>query len=125
MRKVVVFILVTSVLAGLALAKDEPRIRRLSEQEIAVVDPGTRQDCLLGNLNPGAWAIGGWFTAEMITDDFPTACTSFNDWGSGWHDLVVDFGFPGNLVMWADAMCCEDPIAQERRTWGDVKSLFR
>jgi len=65
------------------------------------------------------------FTANLITDDFPVPCYSWNNWGSGWYDLVVDAGFPGGILMWGDVLCCDDPVAVEETSWGDIKSLFR
>jgi hypothetical protein len=62
---------------------------------------------------------------NMITDDLPSGCTSYNDYGLGWDDLVVDVGFPGNIVMWADIICCENPVAVEQGTWGLLKTLYR
>ncbi len=61
---------------------------------------------------------------DMVTDAFPTPYVSWNDYGFGWYDLVTDFGFPGNILMWADAVCCETPVANEDGTWGGVKSLY-
>ncbi|MEN8008384.1 MAG: hypothetical protein ABFS42_15350 [Candidatus Krumholzibacteriota bacterium] len=65
------------------------------------------------------------FAANLITDDFPVPCYSWNNWGSGWVDLVATSGFPGGIVMWGDVICCSDPVAIEERSWGDIKSLFR
>ena len=64
------------------------------------------------------------FTANLITDDFPMPCYSWNNWGAGWVDLFTQ-GFPGGVVMWGDVDCCTDPVAIEERSWGDIKSLFR
>ena len=62
---------------------------------------------------------------DIITDDLPTTCTSWNDYGAGWVDLVGDFGFPGNLIMFADAECCEPAVGLEESSWGRVKGLFK
>jgi hypothetical protein len=66
------------------------------------------------------------FDMYLVVDEFPTPCTAYNDWGSGWVDLY-DQGFDafGNIVMWGDVTCCLDPIANEDSTWGDVKDLFK
>jgi hypothetical protein len=61
---------------------------------------------------------------QIVTNDYPTVCTSWNDWGSGWYDLVADAGFPGNLTIYADAECCETSGA-EPTSWGMTKRLFR
>lgn len=60
----------------------------------------------------------------IITDVFPTSCTSWNDYGFGLVDLVGDVGFPGNLIMWADAVCCEPPVGADESSWGKVKGLY-
>ncbi len=64
-------------------------------------------------------------TPDAITDDIPVGCTSWNDYGMGWYDLVTGFGFPGEIIMFADIICCENPVDTEKDTWGGVKSLFR
>lgn len=61
---------------------------------------------------------------DAVTDDTPTGCTSWNDFGSGWQD-TYNAGFPGELVMYADVVCCNDPVADESTTWGSLKSLYR
>ncbi len=62
---------------------------------------------------------------DVITDAIPVGCTSYNDYGMGWYDLVTGFGFPGELIMYADIVCCENPVDNETNSWGEVKSLFR
>jgi hypothetical protein len=61
----------------------------------------------------------------LIADDFPVGCFSWNDYGFGWQDLVNDFGWPGEIIMWGDALCCELPVSSEDNTWGTVKNLYR
>lgn len=61
---------------------------------------------------------------DIVTDQYPSDCTSWNDYGLGWYDLVADFGFPGNLMLWADVTCCQTPVANAEETWGGVKSLY-
>lgn len=61
---------------------------------------------------------------DMITDNFPVGCTSWNDYGLGWLDLQ-SFGFPGEINISADIVCCEPAVPNEDRSWGGVKSLFR
>jgi hypothetical protein len=66
------------------------------------------------------------FSASLITDNSPTPCTVYNDWGSGWYDLY-DQGFSiyGDVLIYAEANCCEYPITAEEHTWGSVKGLYR
>jgi hypothetical protein len=61
---------------------------------------------------------------DAVTDAAPVGCTSWNDYGLGWLDLI-DFSFPGELIMFADVVCCENPVPTESKTWGEMKSLFR
>ncbi|MBU2500710.1 hypothetical protein KJ682_05210 [bacterium] len=61
---------------------------------------------------------------EPITDNFPVGCVSYNDWGQGWQDLF-SYGFPGELIMYADILCCSPPVDTEGSTWGGIKTLFR
>jgi len=44
-------------------------------------------------------------SVQVVTDDSPEACNSYNDWGEGWVDLVADYGFPGKLTLFADVEC--------------------
>ncbi len=62
---------------------------------------------------------------DAVADDLPTPCTSWYDFGAGWQDLVVDFGWPGNIIMNGDVVCCEFPVESETTSWGGVKSLYR
>jgi len=80
----------------------------------------------------GTYLLSVWFESctsgaglELVTDEFPSPCTSWNNWGLGWEDLVTGFGFPGNLIIFADAVCCASPSAVERTTWGTVKETYR
>jgi hypothetical protein len=42
---------------------------------------------------------------RVVTDDSPVVCNSYNDWGTGWVDLVADADFPGRLTMYANVEC--------------------
>ncbi len=61
---------------------------------------------------------------DLITDDTVVGCTSWNDYGSGWIDFV-DFGMPGEASIYADIVCCANPVSIELKSFGDVKALFR
>ena len=62
---------------------------------------------------------------DAVTDESPLGCVSYNDYGSGWLDAVTDFGFPGELIMYADIVCCSNPVPVDGATWGSIKSMFR
>jgi hypothetical protein len=61
---------------------------------------------------------------DLVTDNLPSNCTSWNNWGAGWKDLVAQYGFPGNLKIWADATCCEPPVPVEMKSWGNIKNIY-
>ena len=65
------------------------------------------------------------FSAGVVTDDQPTSCISFNDWGEGIVDLIEEYEFPGDLLIWADVRCCDGDVDQETPSWGDIKNLYR
>jgi hypothetical protein len=64
-------------------------------------------------------------SVDLITDEYPSACTSWNLYGTTMADLVDDVGFPGNLMMWGIVECCDTPVAHEKQTWGGIKTLYR
>jgi hypothetical protein len=39
-------------------------------------------------------------------DTAPTTCVDYNDWGSGFADVVSGYGFQGDWFIWADVDCC-------------------
>jgi hypothetical protein len=41
-------------------------------------------------------------------------CRDFNEYGSGWVDMIGYAGFAGNLLIWADVACCGVPEAEVR-----------
>jgi hypothetical protein len=51
----------------------------------------------------------------LVSDDDPVECVSYNDWGSGWDDLVYDHDFPGNLTIYTTLEC------QEAEHFVDIK----
>lgn len=63
---------------------------------------------------------------DLIMDAGPAAlCTNWNNFGSGWYDLVAQYPtWPGNLIFFADAECCTPPVPVEDSTWGAIKNLY-
>jgi hypothetical protein len=63
---------------------------------------------------------------SIITDGSPHLCTNWNNIGTGWYDLLAEWPdqWPGDLLFWADASCCEQPVPVEKSTWGAIKSLY-
>ena len=56
----------------------------------------------------------------------PTFCTSWGFWeGATDWVRILEFIGEGDILIWADADCCENPVNTESRTFGEVKSLFR
>jgi hypothetical protein len=39
--------------------------------------------------------------------------------------LVEDYGWPGDMVIWADAAFCSPPVRTDQHTWGIIKTLYR
>jgi hypothetical protein len=35
-------------------------------------------------------------------DDLTDVCRSYNDYGNGWEDLVVQWGWPGEMLLWSE-----------------------
>lgn len=63
--------------------------------------------------------------ASLVTDQLPSLCTSWNNYGDGWDDLYATYqGWPGNLLIWGDVACCEEPVPVGGATWGAIKSLY-
>ncbi len=61
----------------------------------------------------------------LLTDNSPTPCTNWNNRGAGWSDLAEEFpDWPGNLLIYAEALCCESPIPTENKSWGVIKKLY-
>ncbi len=49
---------------------------------------------------------------EIVLDSSPQACVNYNDWGSGYADVVSGYGFPGDWLIWADVDCCGVPTPE-------------
>jgi hypothetical protein len=65
-------------------------------------------------------------TPALITDAGPAlACTNWNNYGTGWYDLLGAFPtWPGQLKIFADAECCSPPVPAEGKNWGAIKELY-
>lgn len=70
-------------------------------------------------LDDGAAAV------DIVVDSTPTSCANYDNWGSGWEELVDGYGFQGDLFIWGDAECCRNGVPSETRGWGELKALFR
>lgn len=61
----------------------------------------------------------------LVTDGSPTLCTNWNNYGAGWVDIFEEWPtWPGNLLFYADAVCCSPPVPVEQRTWGAIKAMY-
>ena len=62
----------------------------------------------------------------LITDAGPAGlCLNWNDYGTGWYDLLDAFpDWPGQLIFFADAECCTPAVPVDGRTWGSIKQLY-
>ncbi len=105
--------------------------------QVSITNPGLYDIAL--PLGPCACAYFGFdyavainlpdaFPATMrpdaVTDSAPLGCVSYNDYGTGWTD-VSSFGFPGELIMYADIACCEPAVPDAEQSWGGLKSMYR
>lgn len=63
---------------------------------------------------------------DLITDAGPAgACTNWNNYGTGWYDLLGQFPtWPGDMIVFADVECCTPPVPVGESTWGAIKSLY-
>lgn len=64
---------------------------------------------------------------DLITDAGPaTLCTNWNNYGTGWYDMLKAYPtWPGDMIIFADAECCDPPIVgTEGKNWGDIKKLY-
>jgi hypothetical protein len=61
---------------------------------------------------------------DLITDDFPVPCTTYNEFGQGPIDVVSQYNFPGNLLIWADVSCCESPVGDDETSVGRFKGGY-
>lgn len=61
----------------------------------------------------------------LVADDNPGHCPDYTvnpNMGYLWY---TEIDAPGNILMWADATCCENPVGTESDSWGSLKALFR
>ena len=68
----------------------------------------------------------GFFDMNLVADDLPTPCTVYNQWegSGGWYDLYESFSGAGNLLIYGDVVCCDDPVSAADLTWSQIKSLY-
>jgi len=53
--------------------------------------------------------IGALNTPDGVSDNAPVNCHSYNDWGSGWKDLVVQYGWPGCVQVYSKGLTSAMP----------------
>lgn len=61
-----------------------------------------------------------------VADDLDLGCPDLRSWSMG--AFGIQFGLlelPGDMVMWVDGSCCENPVAVETLNWGGVKVRYR
>lgn len=61
---------------------------------------------------------------DMVVNGQPLGGQSWVSSGGAWNDLL-DGGLPGEICIYADATCCENPTSATPHTFGAVKSLYR
>jgi len=45
----------------------------------------------------------------IVIDNSPQSCVCYNEWGEGWKDVVDQYGFAGDIYIYADVDCCGVP----------------
>lgn len=73
-----------------------------------------------------SYSNAGGTVPNLVVDVGPaTTCANYNNYGTGWSDLKTLYpNWPGNLVFFADAECCELPVPTEQKSWGSIKKLY-
>ena len=61
---------------------------------------------------------------DLITDEAPLGCTSYNEYGNGLEDLQ-DYELPGEAILFVDVGCCANPVNTDATTFGGIKALFK
>ena len=62
---------------------------------------------------------------DAMEDDDPRTGVCYYDSGTGWSDLVADFGWWGNNIMHGEVTCCTDPVATDSLPLDGLKALYR
>jgi hypothetical protein len=84
--------------------------------------PLTEQCCVYGPYFAGIYIYTDLYGtgADAVSEDDPTdVCCSYNDYGNGWEDLVVIYGWPGEMLLWSTGYTnpqntCEEPADECR-----------
>lgn len=63
--------------------------------------PLTEECCVYGPYFAEFYIIGAVNLPDAITDDVPVDCHSWNDYRGYWEDLVVDYGWPGGVLLYS------------------------
>lgn len=87
-------------------------------------------DCIFVEYTQGLhipcwWGEGWGEDLFLVTDEDPGHCPDFaGEPGMGYF-WYREIEAPGNLLMWADAVCCDAPIDVDPASWDHVKALYR
>lgn len=72
------------------------------------------------------WYATDWGTSLFLAiDDAPDHCPDYYANPSMGHLWFTGIEAPGNLIMWADASCCEPAVATMTLPWGSLKVRYR
>ena len=61
----------------------------------------------------------------LVTDENPDHCPDYTAGGNMGLLWYTEIDAPGNILMWADASCCENPVSVDRASWDSLKALYR
>ncbi len=78
-------------------------------------------------LHVGNIYMGGHWGSKLflVTDDESGLCPDYKvnpSMGFMWYNEINALG---KIIMWADATCCENPVAIESHGWGSLKARYR
>jgi hypothetical protein len=71
--------------------------------------PLTDLCCVYGPYFAEFYLIGALNTPDGVSDNAPLNCHTYNDWGSGWKDLVVQYGWPGCVQVYSKGLTMAHP----------------
>jgi hypothetical protein len=85
----------------------------------ACLDPSRPYFVIMTFPETGSGVVGPYVDSSGVT-----TCRSWRNTGSGWTD-VASAGFVGNMRIWTDVNCCNEPVPADDMNWGTLKTMFR
>ncbi len=90
------------------------------------IDIDADGECAYLDYAYGISLFSGWSENHTVaTDDNSNHCPDFLFASMGEIYWWVPFNAPGNMIVWANIECCENPVGTESLSWGSLKALYR